>query len=60
MALTDILIPGGDPQCGLLEIPYASSGTPFDALNDESGIEEIILIAGGSGNTYSKSRIVNQ
>jgi hypothetical protein len=59
MALTDILIPDGDPQNGILEIPAGSSGTPFDALNDESGIEELVLVGGG-GNTYSRSRIINQ
>jgi hypothetical protein len=57
MALTDILIPEGDSQCGILEIPYASAGTPIDVLNDESGIEELVLTTGN--NTYSKSRVVN-
>ena len=59
MALTDILIPEADPQCSVMEIPLAAEGVPFDALNDKSGIEELILIPGGGGNTYSKSRIVN-
>lgn len=57
MALTDILIPEADPQCGIMEIPYATAGTPFDVLNDECGIEELILTSGG--NTYPRSRVVN-
>lgn len=59
MALTDIVIPEADPQCGILEIPFASAGVPTDALNDESGIEELVLVPGGGGSTYSRSRIVN-
>jgi len=49
MALTDILIPEADPQCGIMEIPFAAAGTPFDVLNDESGIEELVLIGGVGG-----------
>lgn len=59
MALTDILIPEADPQCGILEVPYATAGVPVDTLNDMSGIEELILVPGGGGSTYSRSRIVN-
>jgi hypothetical protein len=49
MALTDILIPEGDAQCGIMEIPFSTAGTPFDALNDESGIEELVLTGGTGG-----------
>jgi len=49
MALTDILIPEADPQCGIMEIPYDPEGVPFDALNDKSGIEELVLAPGPGG-----------
>ena len=58
MALTDILIPEADPQQGILEISLGTLGTPTDQL-DSQGIEELVL-TGGGGNTYSRSRIVNQ
>ena len=56
MALTDILIPEADPQCSVMEIPYATAGTPIDCLNDKSGIEELVLTG---GSTYPRSRVVN-
>lgn len=49
MALTDILIPEADPQCSVMEIPLAAEGTPIDALNDKSGIEELVLAPGPGG-----------
>lgn len=43
MALLDILIPEGDPQQGILEIPVgAAPSAPADMLSDD-GMEELIL-----------------
>lgn len=49
MALTDILIPEADPQCSVIEIPAGTPGTPIDVLNDECGIEELVLTGGTGG-----------
>lgn len=51
MALDDILIHGGDPQNGILEIPTGSTiNRPSEILSD-TGIEELILTGGGGGAT---------
>ena len=53
MALDDILIPEGDPQNPILEIPEGVLNTPSDILTDN----EVVEIP--SKNTYPKNRVVN-
>lgn len=50
MALEDILIPDGDPQNAILEIPLGMLGTPTDMLSD-NGIEELVLTVGNQVTT---------
>jgi hypothetical protein len=43
MALLDILIPEGDPQQGILEIPVgAAPSAPVDMLSDDDMMELIL------------------
>ncbi len=51
MAMTDILIPEGDPQQGILELGVGSSHPAYDMLSD-TGIEELILTGGGATTGY--------
>lgn len=53
MALDDILIPEGDIQNPIMEIPGGVLNTPSDILSD-SDMSEI-----PNKNTYPKSRVVN-
>ena len=50
MALSDILIPDGDPQNGILEIPTGTLNAPQDMLSD-NGIEELVLTGGSNVTT---------
>jgi hypothetical protein len=50
MAMIDILIPEGDPQQGILELPVGiAPSAPIDMLSDDD-LEELIL-TGGAGTT---------
>lgn len=51
MALSDILIPDGDPQNGILEIPTGTLNSPQDMLSD-NGIEELILSGSNATTGY--------